>query len=335
MNDKGYTCRPLTIDDAERCAEIGTAISALAKVDEQIQPRMIRTEWTAPNFDLRESSLGIAADDDRLLAFAVFFATEEPPVRPWFDWGVDPNHDDHGAYAYLLAWAQEQGRSVIPRCPAEARVGLWTGAHKGYQPNADALAAAGFQPRREWLEMRIDMAERPQPVELPPGFILRPYRHDEDLPLLVDVARDSFSDHYGHIEQSLERDLEIFRHWFNDDPDFDPDLVMLAVDRASGAVAGSVMPMTEYHRRPGVGYIDMVGVRKAYRRRGLASSMLTRSFIDYWDRGTRSVCLEVDGASLTNAVALYEGVGMRARHTYVAYEKLLRDGVELAKVAAD
>jgi len=335
MIDARCICRPLTLDDAERCAEIGTAISARANVDEQIQARIVRTEWTAPNFDLRDSSIGILNGDGKLLGFAVLFATDEPPVRPWFDWGVDPEHGDNDLYAYLLAWAQDRGKAVIPMCPPEARVGLWSGAHKGYRANEEALKAAGFLPEREWLEMRIDMTERPAPVELPPGFVLRPYRQEEDLPLLVDVVRDAFSDHYGHIEQSYERDLQMFRHWFSDDPALDPDLVMLAVDRASGAVAGSVLPLTEYHRRPGVGYIDMVGVCKAFRRRGLASALLTRSFIDFWDRGTKSVCLEVDGASLTNAVALYEGVGMRARHSYVAYEKLLRAGVELAKVALE
>ncbi len=335
MTDAEYLRRPLKLSDAERCAEISTAVSFSAGAKELFRSRDMRNEWTEPRFDLSSSSLGVCSRNGRLLGYAVLFATEEPPVRPWFNWAVDPAHDAPGIRPALLSWAQDKAAAVIAQCPQEARVSLWGGAYQGLRPDESALQAAGFSAARVWHEMRIDMTESPASIELPAGFVTRPYRRVEDLPVLVDVVRDAFSDHYGHIEQSFDKDLELFRHWFDGSPYFDPDRVLLAVDEATGTVAGSVLPLIEYHRRPGVGYIDMVGVRRAYRRRGLASAMLRRSFADYWERGIRSVCLEVDGASLTNALALYERVGMRVSHSFVSYEKLLRDGVELAKVAVD
>ena len=335
MTDSGYSRRALALDDAERCAEISTAVSSRAGAGERIHPRDLRAEWTEPNFDLSASSMGVVDANGRLIAFAVLFATQEPPVRPWFNWGVDPARGDDSIRASLLSWAIDRGEAVIANCPPDARVSLWGGAYKGYRADERALQDAGFSPGRIWHEMRIDMIERPAAVALPDGFASRPYRGEEDLPVLVDLVRDSFSDHYGHIEQSFERDLEIFRHWFEGSPTFDPDRVLLAVDEATGIVAGSALPLTEYHRRPGVGYIDMVGVRRAYRRRGLSAAMLRQCFLDYWDRGIKSVCLEVDGDSLTNALALYERVGMRVSLSFVSYEKLLRDGVELAKVALE
>lgn len=335
MTDAEYLRRPLKLEDAERSAEISTAVSFSAGAEELFQSRDIRTEWTEPRFDLSSSSLGIFSRDGRLLGYAVLFATEEPPVRPWFNWAVDPAHDDPGIRSSLLSWAQDIAAAVIAQCPPEARVSLWSGAYQGWRPDECALQAAGFSAARVWHEMRIDMTESPASIELPAGFVTRPYRREEDLPVLVDVVRDAFSDHYGHIEQSFEKDLELFRHWFDGSPYLDPDRVLLALDEATGTVAGCALPFTEYHRRPGVGYIDTVGVRRAYRRRGLASAMLRRSFAEYWQRGIRSVCLEVDGASLTNALALYERVGMRVSHSFVSYEKLLRDGVELAKVTPD
>ena len=335
MTDSEYLRRPLTLDDVERGAEICSAVSASAGANERFQPRDLRKEWTEPNFELGDSSLGIFKRTGLLIGYAVLFATEEPPVRPWFAWAVDPEQGNPAMRAELLAWAQDRASAVMPQCPPEARVSLWGGVYQGYGADERALKAAGFSPARVWHEMRIDMTQRPEPPDLPAGFIMRPYRHDEDLPILVDVVRDAFSDHYGHIEQSFDKDLEMFRHWFHDSPYFDPERVMLAVDEATGAVAGSLLPLTEYHRRPGVGYIDMVGVCSGYRRRGLASALLRRSFTDYWDRGTPSVCLEVDGESLTNALALYERVGMSVHHSFVTYEKLLRDGVELAKVALE
>ena len=335
MTDLETLRRPLTLEDAERGAEICSAVSASAGADEQFHPRDLREEWTEPDFDLGDSSLGIFNRSGNLIGYAVLFANQERPVRPWFTWAVDPDRGDHAMRAELLSWAQAKGESALERCPPEARVSLWGGAYQGYRADESALEAAGFSPARVWHEMRIDMTERPAATDLPAGFGTRPYRPEEDLPVLVDVVRDSFSDHYGHIEQSFDKDLEMFRHWFHGSPNVDPDRLMLAVDEATGTVAGSLLPLTEYQRRPGVGYIDIVGVRRSYRRRGLASAMLRRSFADYWDRGIASVCLEVDGASLTNALALYERVGMRVSHSFVSYEKLLRDGVELAKVALD
>lgn len=335
MSDSEYLRRPLTLDDAESGAEISSAVSASAGANERFQPRDLRKEWTEPNFDLSDSSRGIFSRAGRLIGYAVLFATEEPPVRPRFVWAVDPEQGNPAMRAELLAWAQDRASAVIPQCPPEARVSIWGGVYQGYGADERALEAAGFSPARVWHEMRINMTERPTPPDLPAGFIMRPYRQDEDLPILVDIVRDAFSDHYGHIEQSFDKILEMFRHWLDDSPYFDPERVMLAVDEATGVVAGSLLPLTEYNRRPGVGYIDMVGVRSGYRRRGLASALLRRSFTDYWDRGTTSVCLEVDGESLTNALALYERVGMSVHNSFISYEKLLRDGVELAKVALD
>jgi ribosomal protein S18 acetylase RimI-like enzyme len=335
MPDTAYADRSLSLDDADRCAEISTAVAARAGADEQFRSQDLLTEWTEPGYCLGDSSLGIVNKSGNLIAYAVFVASEDPPVRPWFNWAVDPACQHGDIRPRLLAWAIDRGRAVITKCPPEARVSLWGGVHRGYCADELALRAAGFARQRVWHEMRIDMLERPTPKALPAGFIARPYRHDEDLPILVDLVRDAFSDHFGHIEQSFDRDLERFRHWLEGSSYFAAERVMLAAHEATGVVAGSVMPMTEHYRRPGLGYIDTVGVRKAYRRQGLAAAMLTNCLVDYWDRGIKSVCLEVDGESLTNAMSLYERVGMHVHSSYDSYELLLRDGIELAKVAAE
>ena len=335
MSDSGIVCRPLTLKDAERCAQISAAISAHAGVEQRFQAKTITVKWQEPNFDLASSSIGIFNDSGLMLGYAVFVATSEIPVHPWVNWGVDPAYHCGDFSAQLLSWADEISRTVIPRCPPDTRISLWSELHKGYTAGENALIHAGYAPNREYYEMRIKMTERPVPPELPAGFVIRPYRHEQDLPAWLELVRDSFSDHYGHIEQPFEKDLETFRHWLNNDPYIDPDLVMLAADEATGELAGCVLPMTEDQRNPGVGYIDTVGVRRAFRRRGLTSAMLQRSFAEYWDRGFKTIGLDVDGESLTNAVALYERAGMHVHHSYVSYEKLLREGVELAKVAME
>ena len=327
-----YKTRTLNFGDAERCAEIATAISADHGINHHYDAQSFLLEWQQPNFELDRSSIAFENEDGLLVAFAAFWATAETPVHPWFNWNVDPSHRGNGLGMKLLRWADTQGEAILPRCPADARVSIVSGSHKGYAYMEDKFEAAGYVPHRTFYDMRIAMSGRPSLAPLPAGIGLRAYDHEVDLPILVDVVRDSFTDHYGYLEEPFEKELADFRHWLDNDPYFDPELVLLAIDEACGDVVGCLLGLTQEAREPDVGYIDIVGVRRAYRRRGLASALLTRSFAQYWDRDTKIVCLGVDSQSFTDAVALYERVGMRVHREFVAYEKVIRAGVELAKL---
>lgn len=335
MSEIAFICRPLTMADAEQVASASNAIAAQLGTDEQHQAETIRIFWQEPGFDLGEMSLGIFDSAGILAAYAVLWANNEVPVHPWLNWDVHPDHHDRQLGADLLAWVDERAQPVLSRCPDNARVSIVTGALEGYAWREATLQSAGYEPHRIAYDMRISMAERPQPAPLPAGIALRSYQHERDLPQLVDVVRDAFSDHFGYIEQSFEKDLAEFRHWLDNDPYFAEELVLLAFDEATDQAIGCLLGLTQDHRHPDIGFIDIVGVRRDYRRRGLAQMLLTRSFGQFWDRGTPTVSLSVDGQSLTNAVALYERVGMHRHRSYVEYEKLMRDGIELAKTTME
>jgi mycothiol synthase len=69
------------------------------------------------------------------------------------------------------------------------------------------------------------------------------------------------------------------------------------------------------------GWIGDLGVRKAHRRRGVASALLRHSLSDFKRRGLAKVGLGVDASNESRAVSLYEKLGMRAERVYVTYEK--------------
>ena len=327
--------RPLRLEDAERMAETATAITVIMSPDERHNAQTYQLSWEEPGFDLADSSIGYFAEDSELAAYAVLYANRETPVHPWLNWGVHPDFRGQGLSAEVFAFVDEKAQMAMERCPPHARVSIRNGTIQGYTYREEAMRRAGYVPFRKAYDMRIDMTERPASAPMPQGIALRQYKHPRDLPVLVDVVRDSFSDHFGFIEQTFETDLEEFRHWFANDENFDPELVLLAADETTGQVVGSLLGLTNDHRYPGIGYIDIVGVRASHRRRGLAGALLTHSFGQFYDRGTKTVSLGVDGESLTNAVALYERVGMRIFKTYVEYEKVLRDGIELAKTSLE
>ena len=327
--------RPLRLEDAERMAVTATAIAKVMSPDERHEAETYLLSWEEPGFDLAGSSIGYFADDGALAAYAVLYTNRETPVHPWLNWGVHPDFRGQGLSAEVFAWVDKAAKSIVDRCPPAARVSIRNGTIKSYTYREEAMRRAGFAPFRTAYDMRIDMAERPAPPPMPAGIALRKYQHPRDLPILVDVVRDSFSDHFGFIEQTFEKDLEEFRHWLDNDKNFVEELVLLAADEATGEVVGCLMGMARDHHYPDIGYIDIVGVRASHRRRGLAGAMLTHSFGQYYDRGTKTVSLGVDGESLTNAVALYERAGMSVFKTYVEYEKVLRDGIELAKTSLE
>ena len=334
MTEKDFVKRSLTLRDAQAYVDTVNAIAQHIGIGDRIQAESVLLEWQEPGFDLGSCSLGIFSGTV-LAGYATFWATAETPVRPGLHWGVHPDFRADQLECLLLPWGEAQAEGVMRRCPPEARISLRSGAHKGHAFAEEALERAGFRESRSFYDMEIAMTERPSPPQFPPGIELLPYCHERDLPLLVDVVRDAFSDHFGYIEEPFEKDLAMFRHWLENDPYFDPEMVLFPADASSGKVVGCLIGLTHDYRDPEAGFVDTVGVRRAYRRRGLATAMLQNSFAMFWDRGKKKVHLDVDGESLTNAVALYERAGMRVYRRYAVYEKVLREGVELAKVALE
>lgn len=335
MLNQNFITRPLTLGDVQKYIETLKAISADDGTNRSYQSNLIQTEWQEPNFDITQSSHGIFTDSEQLIGFAIIWDTKEIPVHPWIEWGVHPEYLDYDLSTQLLLWADKTAHRIIDRCPPDARLSLHSSIVKGYAPMEHALTQAGYTPIRSAYEMRIDMKTKPTLPNLPDGFKIRTYNDDEDLHGFVHAFRDSFSDHFGHVEQPFEKHLEEFKHWFSIDNLLDPELIFLAIDENTDEIAGYVMGMSEGNGDPSAGYIDLVGVCRAYRRRGLAKTLLSHTFNEFWNRGQKSVTLDVDGGSLTNAITLYERVGMVIKLQYIRYEKLIRDGQELAKVSTE
>jgi ribosomal protein S18 acetylase RimI-like enzyme len=77
-------------------------------------------------------------------------------------------------------------------------------------------------------------------------------------------------------------------------------------------------------------WVHSLGVKRPWRRQGIALAMLRHTFGEFYRRGIHKVGLGVDGQSLTGATRLYEKAGMHPVYEETLYEKELRPGVELA-----
>ena len=175
----------------------------------------------------------------------------------------------------------------------------------------------------------MDMKSKPVVPDIPDGFSIRNYRHPEDLEAFVKAVRESFFGTFGWVEESFEKELAQFRRWFNTDELFDPELFFLIISDATNEIVGHAIGLKHDHSDPSVGYIGYVGVRPAYRRRGLAQALMYRTLLEYWKHAMKSITLSVDSES--GAVGLYEGIGMVIHRQQIRYEKVIREGQEAVK----
>ncbi len=74
---------------------------------------------------------------------------------------------------------------------------------------------------------------------------------------------------------------------------------------------------------PDLGWVDILAVRRPWRRRGLALALLLHSFHELRARGRPRVGLGVDAENLTGAVRLYERAGMAPTQQHDVYEAVV------------
>jgi mycothiol synthase len=144
---------------------------------------------------------------------------------------------------------------------------------------------------------------------------VRTFVPDQDV---FEAVEDAFRDMWGRPRGTFERFVEITGR-----ESFDPSLWFLAMD--GDEIAGLILGKT----LAGGGWVDVVGVRRPWRNRGLGLALLRHAFTTYHRRGVRKVALSVDAESITGAPRLYGRAGMRVRESYAVHLKELRPGIDL------
>jgi mycothiol synthase len=197
---------------------------------------------------------------------------------------------------------------------AEGMKKILTGAA---EPNAAARAlfeAHGYREARRFYEMAIELTEEPPAPVLADGLVVDEMRDDE-YEAFYNVLNEAFAEHWEWHPQPYDEWLERRQGQHRDEHgpvwfvvrDGDE---LAAVTRNDADVAGG-------------GYVGAIGVRPAWRGKGLGKALLQQTFAEFWRRGTTRVTLDVDSENATGAVALYERVGMHVDACGVAFEKEL------------
>jgi len=186
-----------------------------------------------------------------------------------------------------------------------------------------------MQVRRHLYLMAREMDTPPERPNWPPNLELRAFKPDEHDLIVFRAMRDSFRDHWGHIERPFDEEYRRWRHRLDRDPNVEPGLWFIAWDGKE--VAGICLCWPRADEDPEMGFVNVLGVRRAWRGRGLGLALLLHSFGVFWGRGMRKVGLGVDAGNLTGALRLYRRAGMQVLRVHDFHEKELRPGRELRR----
>ena len=224
-------------------------------------------------------------------------------------------------YVHPRAWDRGIGTALIQLTEARAReravTSLRNAVLAGDRRARSLLECRGYRDARHFYRMRIDF-EGPPPAPVWPAGI-------EPEPLSLDAAyavyeavEEAFAEEWGHVRESFEE----WRRRRVEREDFGPGLWWVARDGSE--VAGAIVCD---RKRWDTGWIAQLGVRKAWRRRGLGLALLQQAFGEFYRRGETRVGLGVDTANPTGATRLYERAGMHVVWEAVVYEKELTPAV--------
>jgi mycothiol synthase len=283
-------------EDAAAAAEVLNEHSRRLYGTDDLTTNELAEDWQAPELEF---------PNDVLLAEANGAAVGYADVMAHGDsaW-LDVRGTDEVAYDPLLA-------AIVERAATKGKEHIRGWASEGDRGLHDAYQRAGFRPFRHSFRMEIDLAgDVPEP-SWPDGIVVRGFREGEER-RVHRAQMDSFADTWGFTELAFET----WAHW-SMGALFQPEhwFVVESGDDIA-AIALCRVPETE----PELGWVDILGVVPAYRRRGLAIALLQHVFRHFAALGLARVALSVDAENPTGAVRLYERAGMHVARKYVRYE---------------
>ena len=306
----GAAWRALTIDDIDAYVRLHEAARVADAGVEVMTTAVARHELTDPNCPVETNTLGLALPDGSLAAtLMVHLRLQGIESRRVFLWGVThPAHRGAGVGRAILAWGVARADEILAGQPA-GLVRLVEAFKDERLVDAVALhERAGFRPARWYVDMRRDLREPIQAESTPDSIVIREY----DAALgdrILAAHNDAFADHWG----SEPLTPQIWNRDFVGDPYFRGDLSFVAFD--GDEIAGyTINYVAEADwEAAGVrdGWVGQLGVRRPWRKRGLATSLLVRSMRAFRDAGMDAASLGVDAENPTGALGVYERVGFR------------------------
>jgi mycothiol synthase len=309
----GVVVRAPTISDAQAIVELVNACSVAEGGKPDFTADRLLAGWRNDTFALATDAWVAITQDEQLVGYEEAHVGDAgAPVE--LDGYVHPAFKGLGIGTFLLRQAEARAREATAAWPAGQSLCLHVTIESANAAAQQLIAAEGFRPIRHFWRMEIELEAQPLSPEWPTGVTVGPFVPGQDERLTHAALEEAFTDHWHHRPVPFENwERALLRR-----AEFDPALWFLARDGAEIAGAALCFDNAEHG-----GWVRTLGVRPAWRRRGLGLALLRHTFGAFYGRGRRVVGLGVDSQSLTGATRLYKRAGMHVAERYDTCEKLL------------
>ena len=221
---------------------------------------------------------------------------------------VSPDWRRKGIGRCMFRYNQKYLKGIAAGHPNNKRRWFESYATDTETPTIRLLEGEGYKTVRHFFIMVRPTLDDIPDLPLPPGLQVRPVEPDQ-YQTINDASREAFRDHWGFSE-----DMEPSVAEWLDDPNFDPSLWRVAWDgdQVAGLVLSFINPEENQSYNRKRGYTENICVRRPWRNRGLAKSLIAMSLTAVKERGMEEAALSVDTENLSGALHLYESVGFRS-----------------------
>lgn len=309
----GYRAVTPTMEDIGRATEFFNLVEISEWGEPDFDESEVEEEWEELEL---EKSVVLVEDETGQIVASMTLVFGDGVTWEAFGY-VHPEHQQRGLGSWIVRWSEAMARHREEETRDGYRVTMFNYTSTVNRAAQALLESEGYEIAKVFRRMRIELSERPAPVEWPAGYSVPRYESARDERAYFQAIESAFAEHWSASPRTFE-------HWSKSwqSEGFDPDLLVQLVhdDRIVGTCCGK--PVGDG------GWIGYVAVIPEYRRRGLAKKLLQESFGRFWDKGFRIVDLGVDSENRQSAIDLYLGMGMTESHSYETNRKVLRDGLD-------
>jgi len=228
---------------------------------------------------------------------------------------IHPRVRSETTFQFVLNWWEARGRqrllereNTLPARFVQYRLA-------DQEEQIHFLRSQGYEIARYFQELNRDLTEPISTVEMPNGISIRPLgSHRSEARL---VHNEAFRDHWGSQPISAEKWELHFGEFFEPEPSF----VAFDGDDPVAYVLCGTFPHDFSDRGWSHTWVGGVGTVRSFRRRGLASALITRAMQVMVQHGMEFAILGVDADSPTGAYGVYEDLGFRELRREVALTK--------------
>ncbi|HPH95497.1 MAG TPA: GNAT family N-acetyltransferase [Anaerolineaceae bacterium] len=319
MLPDGFRFRLFTPEDVEAAAHL-IHLSALKDQEQRVLTRDILNSRFADGEVNPEKDLWVVEDEGgALAAYGEGIWRGEGRVRVYQTRSfVHPDQRNRGIGRALVANQWRLVEETARRYPGGAiRFRLGTRLLETNLAARAVVEASGMKIARRFIVMNRDLPGKGIPEgQVADAFRIVPWVEQREDEAVWNAYNDAFSEHWGFEKESFEKFRKKVEAGL-----FDPrfSFILFKGDEVVGASLNDMGEGAIEKQGRNQAWVQIIFVRKEWRRRGLARALLVRTMEKAMEMGHSALGLNVDATNESGAVRVYESVGFYAEAGYLIY----------------